>query len=153
MLLIIFFILFYFILSLLFFLVCCLSNFVEIAIALSFFNDFFAVSDGPGDSMTFNPDKTSHTVQENANLTVTCAADCKPACDFRWTKQGAAVAQGAVLSLPAVQRDQAGDYRCLADNVVHAPSSRVVTLTVLCEFLPLVSHNYYQRHNKYNHWH
>ncbi|PVD27511.1 hypothetical protein C0Q70_12673 [Pomacea canaliculata] len=81
--------------------------------------------------MTFNPDKTSHTVQENANLTVTCAADCKPACDFRWTKQGAAVAQGAVLSLPAVQRDQAGDYRCLADNVVHAPSSRVVTLTVL----------------------
>lgn len=103
--------------------------------------------------MTFNPDKTSHTVQENANLTVTCAADCKPACDFRWTKQGAAVAQGAVLSLPAVQRDQAGDYRCLADNVVHAPSSRVVTLTVLCEFLPLVSHNYCQRHNKYNHWH
>ena len=95
--------------------------------------DFVCFSDGPGNSITFNPDKTSHPVEENSDLTVTCAADCKPECDFVWKRGSTDVARGAVLFLEALQRNQAGTYTCTADNAVNQPTTKQITVDVLCK--------------------
>lgn len=88
------------------------------------------VQHGPGESITFDPNRLSHPAQENSTLTVICVADCKPACTYKWLRGANEVSTAAALSLPGVQRDQAGIYTCVADNVVKQPSSKQITVDV-----------------------
>ncbi|KAK7495372.1 hypothetical protein BaRGS_00013311 [Batillaria attramentaria] len=86
---------------------------------------------GPGESITFNPNKTTHPVQENSDLTVICAADCKPQCTFKWLRGEVEVSTKPVLLLGNIQRNQADNYECIADNDVRQRSAKQITVDVL----------------------
>ncbi|XP_076438582.1 hemicentin-2-like [Babylonia areolata] len=87
---------------------------------------------GPGTSITFSPDKATQDVEEKADLSVTCSADCRPECGFVWLRGSSTqVSTGPVLSLDSVQRDQSGVYSCTADNVVKQPMTKQITVDVL----------------------
>ncbi|KAK7106149.1 hypothetical protein V1264_017439 [Littorina saxatilis] len=86
---------------------------------------------GPGNSVSFTPDKASHSAEENSDLSVTCSADCKPECEYVWKRGLTEVALTPVLYLEAIQRKQAGTYSCTANNEVSQPSTQQISVDVL----------------------
>ena len=81
------------------------------------------------------------TVTERENVTLSCNASGNPTPSISWTKDGTALNSPRIslssdnkqLTITNVNRDDSGDYRCVANNSVGAAAtSDVATLDVQC---------------------
>ena len=73
--------------------------------------------------------KTS--VIEGGNVNLNCSAKGKPKPRITWTR----LSDNSVVTMPLlnINRHDAGDYRCTAENGVGTPSTRSVTIEVQCK--------------------
>ena len=76
-------------------------------------------------------------------MTLSCNATGNPSPSISWTKDGSAVnsprislsSDGKQLTITNVNRDDRGDYRCLANNSIGAVvTSDAATLDVQCKY-------------------
>ncbi|XP_041373940.1 hemicentin-2-like isoform X2 [Gigantopelta aegis] len=66
---------------------------------------------------------------EGANLTVTCAASCKPPCSYSWTLGNQQISATSLLKLTNINRSQTGNvYTCTANNSL-IPKSKTKQFT------------------------
>ncbi|XP_041347151.1 carcinoembryonic antigen-related cell adhesion molecule 1-like [Gigantopelta aegis] len=88
------------------------------------------ISSGP-DSVKFTPPSPG-SIAEGANLTVMCAASCKPPCSYSWTPRNQQISQTSQLKLTNINRNQTGNmYTCTATNsFIPKSKSKRFTLTV-----------------------
>lgn len=99
----------------------------------SLFVRSFLFSDGP-ESVSLSPLKTSYTVTEGKEtISITCTADCKPACDYTWSGPNVPGGTGEVLSLQNIRKNQRGVFNCAASNNVGSFNSTDVNIDVQCE--------------------
>ena len=72
-----------------------------------------------------------------ANLTLTCNASGDPTPNIAWTKEGRTAAQfnvsGHKLDLVNVNVDDAGSYKCTADNGYGTPATSLAVVDVICK--------------------
>ena len=68
---------------------------------------------------------------EGGNLNLNCSAKGKPKPRITWTR----LSDNSVVTMPLINinRHDAGDYRCTAENGVGMPSTRSVTIDVQCK--------------------
>ncbi|KAJ8311173.1 hypothetical protein KUTeg_011274 [Tegillarca granosa] len=86
-------------------------------------------SDGPL-TVTFTPSTTSYSITEQGTIPdITCNADCKPSCSYRWTKDGQVTlhGSGSTLSLRIINRNDSGVYRCTSWNGHDGPLTATFT--------------------------
>ena len=90
--------------------------------------------EGP-DTVTLSPPSPG-PVTEGHSLTVTCAADCNPSCDFSWTLRDQQISSTSELALTNINRSQTGNvYKCTATHTVtHKSKTKQFTLAVHCEY-------------------
>ena len=93
-------------------------------------------ADGPeSGSIELFPSDNSQVLNEGASISLKCSADCSPACSYTWYLGNDAVnSTGGVLSLVAVGPEDAGTYRCTAQNSIGLASSDIVTVVVQSQF-------------------
>ncbi|XP_046543335.1 hemicentin-1-like isoform X2 [Haliotis rubra] len=72
---------------------------------------------GPGTSVSINPSSPHTAVEGTGPVSISCTADCNPSCGLQLRKGTTDVGQGQV-TLDKVNRAQAGDYTCEAENVI-----------------------------------
>ena len=79
---------------------------------------------------------------QGSSVTFSSDANGVPEPTFSWTKDGSAVAadnrislsaDNKVLSITNVNREESGEYRCVATNSVETVNSNAATLTVHCK--------------------
>ena len=77
------------------------------------------------------------TVLEDRDLNLTCNASGLPKPTINWTKEkpGNLVKQGKVLTIKNINRNDAGDYTCTADNGFGKPENQTVYVNVTCEYM------------------
>ena len=82
------------------------------------------------------------TVTEGENVTLACNASGNPTPSISWTKNGSAVNSPRIrlssdkkqLTITNVNRDDKGEYRCVANNSIGAVvSSNAAVLDVQCK--------------------
>ncbi|XP_021357371.1 carcinoembryonic antigen-related cell adhesion molecule 5-like [Mizuhopecten yessoensis] len=72
---------------------------------------------GPGDSITFEPTQDKIERVENQTVpNISCSADCRPPCTYSWSKSNSI--RPNPLSLSRVTRNNAGTYKCTANNAI-----------------------------------
>ena len=88
-----------------------------------------------------------NATEDEPNVTLRCSASSKPPSNFKWFRSGSSVSMhsgsGSVSAnyldyvIPVVKRDDAGQYRCEADNNIGTPDNTndLLMLKVVCEFL------------------
>ncbi|KAM4642226.1 neuronal growth regulator 1 isoform 2-T2 [Discoglossus pictus] len=79
------------------------------------------------------------TVNEGANVSLSCSATGKPEPSISWrhiTPTGQHYGNGQYLDITGITRDQAGEYECSAHNEVSASVSRRLKVTV--NFAPTI---------------
>ena len=66
-------------------------------------------------------------------MTLKCIAEGKPTPSITWTR----LSDNSVVTMPLINinRHDAGDYRCTAENGVGTPSTRSVTIVVQCKYI------------------
>ena len=69
------------------------------------------------------------TVNEGEAVTLTCTAGGQPPANITWTKDNKVVS----FPLNNIRRENAGLYRCKADNGVGNPATADVFITVQCK--------------------
>ena len=83
------------------------------------------------------PARGEVVVEEKENTTVRCEATGRPPPGLTWSRleagAGQLLSRGGELSLTRVSRDEAGEYRCSADNGVGPPVTASVSLVVECK--------------------
>ncbi|XP_069119326.1 carcinoembryonic antigen-related cell adhesion molecule 5-like [Argopecten irradians] len=85
---------------------------------------------GPS-TVSLTPPTVTYTPTEGQTIpTITCSADCNPACTYSWTKDGQSYTTGSGLQLTNIQRGQTGVYRCTASNVHGSTTNVDVSVTV-----------------------
>ena len=79
---------------------------------------------------------SGETVTEGLNVSLRCLSEGNPQPNFTWTS----VSDNSVVTMPLinVRRQDAGEYRCIADNGVGKPASETVWLIVQCEYLIII---------------
>lgn len=79
---------------------------------------------------------SGETVIEGLNVSLRCLFEGNPQPNFTWTR----VSDNRVVTMPLidVRRQDAGEYRCIADNGVGKPASETVWLIVKCEYLIII---------------
>ena len=97
----------------------------------------FCFTDQP--EITTQPQNMTST--EGENVTLSCNATGNPTPSLSWTKDGSAMHSPRIslsldnkkLTIANVNRDDSGDYQCVANNsVAAAATSGVATLDVQC---------------------
>ena len=81
----------------------------------------------------------NQTVIEGGNVTLKCLADGKPTPSITWTRL--ADNNVAIMTLSDIRRQDAGKYRCTADNGIGSPRIRDVWIVVQCEYCKSKSKN------------
>ncbi|XP_033758260.1 Down syndrome cell adhesion molecule-like protein 1 homolog [Pecten maximus] len=77
---------------------------------------FRFIPDGPS-TVNLTPPTVTYTPTEGQTIpTITCSADCNPACTYSWTKDGQSITTGSNLQITNIQHGQGGVYRCTASN-------------------------------------
>ena len=73
----------------------------------------------------------SQTVTEGGNVALECLADGKPMPNITWSR----LSDGSVVMMPLtdIRRQDAGIYRCTANNGIGSPAARDVLIDVQCE--------------------
>ena len=73
----------------------------------------------------------NQTVTEGGNATLKCLADGKPTPNITWTR----LSDNSVVIMPLtdIRRQDAGKYRCTADNGIASPATKDVWIAVQCE--------------------
>ena len=73
----------------------------------------------------------NQTVTDGGNATVKCLADGKPTPNIKWTR----LSDNSVvnMTLTNIGRQDAGNYRCTADNGMGSPATGDVWIDVQCE--------------------
>ncbi|XP_071081452.1 neural cell adhesion molecule 2-like [Haliotis cracherodii] len=71
-------------------------------------------------------------LEEDSSLSVSCAADCKPACTYMWLKHERRLhdTESGMMVLQQVRRIQSGYYSCKASNI-HGDLAKPVLVDVL----------------------
>ena len=91
-------------------------------------------SDGPN-MVSITPSPQSYTLKETENLNqIQCTADCIPVCTMTWSGPNFPAVTTSVLDLQNINRNQAGDYQCIASNDVSSKTSVVVNVVVKCKY-------------------
>ena len=91
-------------------------------------------SDGPN-QVIITPSTQSYTLKETENLNqIQCTADCIPVCTMTWSGPNLPAGTTSVLSLQNIDRNQAGNYQCTANNDVSSKTSVVVNVAVQCKY-------------------
>ena len=88
---------------------------------------FFSVAP----SLTTKP--SDQTLTENQEANLRCAAIGNPSPKIAWTKNGAFLTEGELLSFEA-NRHHSGKYWCSADNGLGVAVNASADLNVQCEF-------------------
>ncbi|XP_069109331.1 uncharacterized protein [Argopecten irradians] len=92
------------------------------------------IFDGPS-SVSLTPPTVTYTPTEGQTIpTITCSADCNPACTYSWTKDGQSYTTGSGIQLTNIQRGQTGVYRCTASNVHDSVTTAEINVTVYCTY-------------------
>ncbi|XP_069125341.1 carcinoembryonic antigen-related cell adhesion molecule 5-like [Argopecten irradians] len=82
-------------------------------------------------SVSLTPPTVTYTPTEGQTIpTITCSADCNPACTYSWTKDGQSYTTGSGLQLTNIQRGQTGVYRCTVSNVYGSNASVNINIIV-----------------------
>ena len=90
---------------------------------------YFFIADTP--RLTLRPSDT--TITEGNNATFHCIATGNPTPQITWTKDGKAVSTGETLSF-VTDRNQSGEYWCLAENGLNLTVNASAILDVQCEY-------------------
>ena len=74
-------------------------------------------------------------ITEGDSVTLFCNATGNPAPNITWIQQqsGAVLSSSEELVLAAINRSQAGSYRCYASNGIGINSTRTCSLNVFCK--------------------
>ncbi|XP_069119316.1 peroxidasin homolog [Argopecten irradians] len=89
---------------------------------------------GPS-TVHLTPSTVTYTPTEGQTIpTITCSADCNPACTYSWTKDGQSYTTGSGLQLTNTQRGQTGVYRCTSSNVHGSAATVDASVTVYCTY-------------------
>jgi len=112
------------------------------------------VADGSGNAAVLGDGQVS--VRENSTVNMTCEVDAVPppsTSALNWYRNGSLVFTGQYYVISAVQRHDAGEYRCTSRNTL-TPSQRerqtgvghaTFNLVVMCKNLSL---NFTHRHTR-----
>ncbi|XP_063442082.1 hemicentin-1-like [Mytilus trossulus] len=78
------------------------------------------------------PSSQVYTVQETTDSIgpINCTADCIPECTMTWNGPNIPDGTTSVLNLQNIDRNQAGDYRCMATNIIGSEMSVIVNIKV-----------------------
>ena len=78
----------------------------------------------------------NQTVTEGGNVTLKCLADGKPTPNIVWTR----LSDNSVVIMPLtdIRRQDAGKYRCTADNGIESPATGDVWIAVQCKSCEIV---------------
>ncbi|XP_063442590.1 carcinoembryonic antigen-related cell adhesion molecule 20-like [Mytilus trossulus] len=82
------------------------------------------------ENIQLSPNITPIIVQENIFYSITCSANCRPQCEYKWTGQTRWSAWNNLLFRRNVKRSDSGNYRCEVRNGVGRTYSSYVRLTV-----------------------
>lgn len=103
--------------------------------------------------ITVGPQITTHpqsiSVTAGKNLTLYCNASGNPEPTISWTKNNTLLASGDArvifgtnntqLTITSVNREDSGEYRCVATNNVATATSNAATVDVQCKYLNYAS--------------
>lgn len=83
------------------------------------------------------PQNVTVLEQERRNVTMYCNATGRPTVKLSWirVRDGKTVASGNNLLILAADRSHRGKYRCVADNGVGNPVSKLAFLEVHCKLV------------------
>ena len=73
----------------------------------------------------------NQTVTEGGNVTLTCLADGKPTPNITWTRRSDNRVVNTTLT--DIIKQDAGSYKCTADNGIGNPAMADVRIVVQCE--------------------
>ncbi|XP_071094603.1 neural cell adhesion molecule 1-like [Haliotis cracherodii] len=92
---------------------------------------YTVLTDGPY-AVTLQPSTLSYTRREGQESvpSILCSATCRPACTYKWFKDGTVHSDGATLTLPVADRSQTGSYKCQASNTHGTDDSSSVSVDV-----------------------
>ena len=74
----------------------------------------------------------NHTLNEGGNATLKCLADGNPTPKITWTRLFDDT--DIIMPMTDIKRQDAGRYRCTADNGIGKPVTGAVWIVVQCEF-------------------
>ncbi len=87
-----------------------------------------------------SPIDGNYVVKSGSDVQLLCHAEGSPEPAISWRRadgralpSGQLTHQGPSLSLPGVDRAQAGQYECRAENGVGEPDAATLNLQVICE--------------------
>ena len=100
----------------------------------------FKIADRP--EITTHP--KSENIKEGGNVTFSCNSTANPLPTTSWTKDESAITNDSrisfsvvnkVLTITNVNRNDSGEYRCVASNKLGNDSSKTAELNMKCEFI------------------
>lgn len=94
-------------------------------------------------NVNISPLSHVYTVQETTDSVgpIYCTADCRPECTITWNGPNISDGTTSVLDLQNINRNQAGDYRCMATNIIGSEMSIIVNIMVNCKYYISTCHN------------
>ena len=102
----------------------------------------FKIADKP--EITTHPE--SEDIKEGGNVTFSCNSTANPLPTTLWTKDESPITNDSriifsvvnkVLTITNVNRNDSGEYRCVASNKLGNDTSKAAQLNVECEFVGL----------------
>lgn len=89
----------------------------------------YCVTDAP----SFAVKPTNKTITEGSSVVFTCDATGNPIPEITWFKDGKTVAKGKKLMF-VTNRNQSGEYWCLAANGLNVTANASASLDVQCKY-------------------
>ena len=117
-------------------------RFVYLLFALCYNRIDFKIADKP--EITSHP--KSVDIKEGGNVTFSCNSTANPLPTTSWTKDKSPITNDSrisysvvnkVLTITNVNRNDSGEYRCVASNKLGNDTSKAAELNVKCKFLGL----------------
>ncbi|CAC5360967.1 unnamed protein product [Mytilus coruscus] len=91
------------------------------------------ITEGPADSLRFNPTNDTIIKELGQQFYVICLADCTPVCQFHWEKDNYVVSPEATLKISNLSEEDNGTYTCTGYNGYGTPATTPLYLTVNCK--------------------